>query len=103
MPDDIKELIEIGAYTEEEALIRCTENTSKDKRMVLIRPTIKMAGEEGSKTPVVDVIKQKYEDEDLILNFMLEEETEEEEDTNATNEDNDINATSDMEWLKDLE
>lgn len=31
IPDDIKDLIEIGAYTLEEALTKCTENTGKER------------------------------------------------------------------------
>ena len=49
IPDDIKDLIEIGAYTLEEALAKCTENTGKEKRMILRKPMIKMVGEDGQK------------------------------------------------------
>ncbi len=79
LPEDIQELIEIGAYTEEEALAKCTENTGKEKRMVILKPSLKLVGEEGSKVPAVAIVEKKYSEEDLVLDFMLESEEEPEE------------------------
>ena len=112
LPDDIKELIEIGAYTEEEALKRCTENAGKEKRMVIRKPQIKMVGEDGEKIPVIQKIEEKYSEEDLILDFMLETEDEEKEDkpkttsSNSSNKSKKENTETDDEeedWLKALE
>lgn len=68
VPDDIKELIAIGVYSEEEALAKCSSNGSRERRMVLKKPLIKLVGED--KTPVVQVITEKYSEEDLILDCM---------------------------------
>lgn len=105
IPDDIKELIEIGAYTLEEALTKCTENTGKEKRMVLRKPVIKMVGDEGEKTPVIQKFEQKYSEEDLLLDCLIKkEEPEPEEDIPFDVNDEEVTETEDDEedWLKNL-
>lgn len=106
IPDDIKDLIEIGAYTLEEALAKCTENGGKEKRMILRKPVIKMVGEEGSKVPVIQKTEQKYSDEDLILDFMLKTDDEESEeiteDTEDESTDDATNSADDTSWLDNL-
>jgi len=74
LPDDIKELVEIGAYTLEEALDKCSESTNKEKRMVLRKPLIKMVGDEGDKTPVIQKFENKYTEKDLIVDFNEDDE-----------------------------
>lgn len=72
LPDDIKELIEIGVYTLEEAIDKCTVNSGRERRMVLRKPLIKnVEGKDGTTTPVLQKIEKKYEEEDLILDFMV--------------------------------
>ncbi len=78
LPDDIKTLLELGVYTEEEALKSCTEGTSKERRMVLTKPVIKMTGEEGSKKANVQRFDDRYTEEDLILDFMYLDDEEDE-------------------------
>lgn len=116
LPDDIKELISIGAYTLDEALARCTEGSSKEKRMVLLKPFIRMVGDEGSKTPVVAKTEQRYSDEDLILDFMMEEEDEDDDegdeppfevddadDSDDTGDADDADGDNSLDWLNELE
>lgn len=107
IPDDIKTLIEIGVYTLEEALEKCTVNTGRARRMVLRRPLIKMVEDkEGNKTPVIQKFEKKYEDEDLILDFMYK--TEEENDEADGDHDSDYNSEAEEEtannddWLNNL-
>ena len=76
IPDDIKELIEMGVYTQEEALAKCTENTSRERRMVLRKPLILMQGGEGNKIPAIQKFERKYTEEDLVLDFMIGDEEE---------------------------
>lgn len=110
LPDDIKELIVIGAYTEEEALAKCTENAGKDKRLVIRKPAIKMVGEDGSKIPVVQKQEEKYAEEDLILDFMFVSDDDEEEEEkpvivknkSKSNEVLDETETTDDDWLSQL-
>ena len=81
IPADIKELIDLGAYSMEEALAKCSENKGKERRMILKRPFLRMVGEEGSKTLQIQKFEDKYSDDDLMLDYLIKhEEPEEEED-----------------------
>lgn len=102
IPDDIKDLIEIGAYTLEEALTKCTENTGKEKRMLLRKPVIKMVGDEGSKLPVIQKFENKYFEEDLLLDFMFEQDDEEEVDGDSSSGDESTETDDDADWLNKL-
>lgn len=107
IPDDIKDLIEIGAYTLEEALAKCTENTGKEKRMILRKPMIKMVGEDGQKTPVIQKFEQKYDEEDLLLDCLIKKEEHEDDEIKDDDmpfnvDDNEVAATDDDDWLSQL-
>lgn len=105
IPDDIKDLIAMGAYTKEEALAKCTENTGKEKRMIIRKPVIKMVGEDGSKVPTIQKFEEKYTEEDLILDFMFEKDDEEEntEDDNTESDEKSTEETpADDDWLSKL-
>ena len=66
IPNDIKELIELGLYTEEEALAKCAVgNTSKEKRMVITKPSITYIGEGDDRKPTVSRDDKKYKPTDL--------------------------------------
>lgn len=81
IPADIKELIDLGAYSMEEALAKCSENKGTERRMILKRPFLRMVGEEGNKTLQIQKFEDKYSDEDLMLDYLIKhEEPEEEED-----------------------
>lgn len=97
IPDDIKELVEMGVYTEEEALAKCTANGSRERRMVLKKPMIKLVGDD--KIPVVQKFEERYMDEDLILDYVhngKESNVEETSDTGSGDTDNS------MDWLNSL-
>lgn len=68
IPDDIKDLVEMGVYSESEALAKCTANGNKERRMVLLRPTIKLVGED--KVPVVQKFVGKYTEDDLAFDYL---------------------------------
>ena len=66
IPNDIKELIELGLYTEEEALAKCAVgNTSKEKRMVITKPSITYIDEGDDRKPTVSRDDKKYKPTDL--------------------------------------
>ncbi len=68
IPDDIKELIDLGLYTEKEALMKCAVgNTSREKRMVIIKPVITYIGEEEARKPTVSRDCKKYIPNDLVF------------------------------------
>ena len=66
IPDDIKELIEMGFYSEEEALAKCAVgNTSREKRMIITKPSITYIGEGDNRKPTVSRYDKKYKPADL--------------------------------------
>ena len=106
IPDDIKALIAIGVFTMEEALAKCTVSSGREKRMVIRKPLIKMVEDkEGNKTPTIQKFDKKYEEEDLILDFMLASDDEEEEaeaETEIEDTDDEAPANDDNDWLNNL-
>lgn len=67
LSDDIKELVDIGVFTLEEACDKCTANGNRERRMLLRKPYIKLVGEE--KTPVVQKFEERFTEEDLVFDF----------------------------------
>ena len=98
IPEEIKDLIELGIYTEEEALARCSSNGNREQRMVLRKPMVRLVGDE--KTPVLQKFEEKYTEEDLILDYLYENDNDEDED----NDDNSTESSdmNDMDWLNRL-
>jgi hypothetical protein len=93
IPDDIKDLIDMGVYTEEEALAKCTANGNRERRMVLKKPMVKLVGDD--KTPVIQMFENKYTEEDLVLDFAHSNDA-----NDVTTEDS--NNTTDLDWLSAL-
>lgn len=102
VPDDIKDLVECGVYTKEDALARCSSNGSKEQRMVLKKPYIKQGREDS--IPVLQKFEGRYTEEDLVLDYLYEN-------SGSVNgfetiEDDDVpfgNDASDMSWLDKLD
>lgn len=106
VPDDIKELIELGMYTEEEALAKCSENGNKERRMLLTRPVVRMVGDDDNKVPQILREEEKYTDEDLLLDCLVKNDEEEDDEVPFEEEDTDDADTSDandMSWLDALD
>ena len=113
IPDDIKELIEIGVYTMEEAIKACAVGGTREKRFIIRKPSIKMVGDEDNRHPVIQKFEAQYKDDDLVLDCMKEVEKEDEPettddsdvpfDTTNTNSDSETEADADENaWLKTL-
>lgn len=105
LTDEIKELVDSNIYTLEEALAICTENTGKERRMILRKPIIELVGEEGSKVAQVRKIENIYSDEDFMLDYLIAHEEEDEEDpeieaTERTEEAAD--EVADLSWMENL-
>jgi hypothetical protein len=98
VPDDIKDLVDMGVYTKEEALARCSSNGAKERRMVLKKPYIKLVGDDDNKVPVVQKFEGKYKEQDLVLDCLSSNENEE------VNKDDIAESTDadDMSWLNSL-
>lgn len=94
LPDDIRDLVEMGVYTEEEACAKCTSNGSRERRMVFAKPMIKLVGED--KTPVVQKFENRFTEEDLVLDCMTKNNVVEDETEEESGSDNS------MDWLNSL-
>ena len=105
IPDDIKDLVEMSVYTKDEALAKCTANGSRERRMVLRKPYIKMVGNDDGKVPAIQKFENRYEENDLILDYLYENKSSVEHpvdeeipfDTNS-----DSNEDDSMSWLANL-
>lgn len=99
LPSDIRELVEAGVFSEEEACAKCTANGNKERRMVLRKPLIKLVGEE--KTPVIQMFPERYTEEDLILDYLHENNKSDDDAPFDTEEETEHGA--DLDWLNALE
>lgn len=99
IPDDIKELIELGIYTEEEALARCSTNGNREHRMVLRKPSSRLVGEE--KTVQLQIFEEKYSDDDLYFDIpaKVDNETDDEDSESVDTDDQE----NDLDWLNALD
>lgn len=69
IPDDIKELIEMGLYSEEEAekKIAVGNNGNREKRMIVLKPDITYVGKDENRKPTVAFEDAKYDGDDLYF------------------------------------
>lgn len=75
LDDDIKFMVEIGAYSLEEALgkVNFVYGEKTPEKMLLTRPAIKkIENKDGSSTLTVNYTPDKYNEEDLIIENILE-------------------------------
>lgn len=72
VPDEIKELVEMGIYKKEDALASCAARGSRERRMVLIHPLITPASEDT--LPFVQKFEGQYEEEDLVFDLNNDDE-----------------------------
>lgn len=81
LPADIKELVDLGLYTIEEALAKCTVGGTRERRMIIRRPAFKMVdgANEGEKIPQLQKLEEQYDEEDLQLYCLVKKEEEDEE------------------------
>lgn len=97
LPDEIRDLVEMGVYTEEEACAKCTANGNRERRMVLKKPSIKLVGDD--KVPVIQMFPERYEEDDLILDYLYNDKSDDKPpfDTETEEETDDS-----MSWLANL-
>ena len=103
LDDDIKELIELGFYTLEEVLSKFADNKSKERRMVIVKPYVKSIEQtDGSKKLEQQKFDNFYTEEDLILDYLMVNEDEEEDEVPFDEVDELIDDLDDSSWLDDL-
>ena len=97
IPDDIKELIAMGLYSEEEAEKKCAVgNNNREKRMIIVKPDITYVGQGDERKPTVAFEENKYEDSDLYFyeqalnDAGIDTETDNEEASDDASEDDDL-------------
>jgi hypothetical protein len=89
-------LIEIGAYTMEEASSALSIKGERVNQWIIRKPVIIMRGEEDNRVPVILRTDEKYKNEDLIFDFMIEEEEVESKGIEVVEDD------IDEDWLDEL-
>lgn len=103
IPDDIKDLVEMGVYTKEEALAKCTANGSRERRMVLVKPQIKMVENGDNKVPVIQRFEERYTEDDLVLDYLYEDKkSNNKDDKPPFDTDEESDADDSMSWLNDI-
>lgn len=97
IPDDMKELIDLGLYTKEEILGKIVVKGDRVSKLVITKPYIQQKEkEDGTKSLQYFFIENRYSEDDLILDFMIENE-EAPVDTEGATE-----ADSSDDWMKEL-
>ncbi len=96
IPDEIKNLVDMGLYSEEEALAKCTANGNRERRMVLKKPMIKLVGDD--KTPVIQMFPDRYTEDDLVLDYLNNDKS----DDVPFDVDDESGADDSMDWLNSL-
>jgi len=105
LPDDIKELIDMGAYSEEEAIKSLAIKGERVNQWIITKPVIIMKGKDDEKVPVVLKTEEKYKEEELIFDFMIEEDKPEEPENNTDDDEEEEVMASDEDvddFLNDL-
>lgn len=95
LPDEIRDLVEMGVYTEEEACAKCTANGNRERRMVLRKPMIKLVGED--KTPVLQKFDSRFTEDDLYLDYLYKNKA-----SSNDDEEESTGADTSMDWLNSL-
>lgn len=68
IPDDIKELIEMGLYSEEEAEKKiAVGNGNRERRMIIVKPDITYVGTGDDRKPTIAFEDGKYDEDDLYF------------------------------------
>ena len=99
LPDDIRELVDMGVYELEEACAKCTANGSRERRMVLKKPQIKLVGDD--KNPVIQVFPERYTEEELVLDYLYNKNSSADDD-NPPFEAEESDSDNSMDWLNSL-
>lgn len=76
LTDDVKDMIDCGFYTLEEALVKCSTNGARERKMMILKPQIRMVGDDDNKTSQVQIFPEQFAEEDLQLDCLVPRETE---------------------------
>lgn len=104
IPDDIKELIDMGLYSAEEAerKIAVGNNGNREKRMIILKPDIVYVGKDENRKPTVAFEDAKYDEDDLyfyeqaLLDAGANSDTDSDESVEANSDDNNVAEEDDL-------
>ncbi len=99
LPEDIRDLVDMGLYTEEEACAKCTANGNRERRMVLKKPYFKLVGED--KVPVVQRFDGRFTEDDLYLDYLFKGKAASNNEAEAEAED-ESGSDNSMAWLNQI-
>lgn len=97
--DDVKVLIAMGLYTEEEILTKYASQGGIERRYVLTRPIVRIEGDAENKQTVPQIFDDRYTEEDLTIDISSNSDSNSESeiwDTSAILDDDDDD------WLSEL-
>jgi hypothetical protein len=110
IPDEMRELIDMGVYSEEEILKTLTVKGDRVQKMVITRPYLKVEEKDGIKTVKYSIEEEKYKEEDLVFDFMFEDDDEDVEEVKeevkakvVVDDEEEEETISDDSWLGDLD
>lgn len=86
--DDLKELIAIGLYTEEEVLSKYASHNN-ERRNVLVKPILRKEGEGENANVVTQIFKERYTEKDLDVSEVSVNTVDTDELSNLMNDDED--------------
>ena len=66
VPDDVKQLVELGMYTKEEAITQCAANGPRTELAILIRPYVPRGGN-------AQIYDDTYSEEDIDVSWAYAE------------------------------
>lgn len=104
IPDDIKELIDMGLYSAEEAerKIAVGNNGNRERRMIILKPDIVYVGKDENRKPTVAFEDAKYDEDDLyfyeqaLLDAGANSDTDSDESVEANSDDNNVAEEDDL-------
>lgn len=105
LSDDIKELIDMGIYTEEEAIALCSDNGTRERRMLIRQPIIRKVGPDDKKVSKPQIFNEKFTEEDLALDCLIpvkEDDVPFDESTEETKEETVVDNLDDDSWLDQI-
>ena len=100
LDDDIKDMIEAGIYSLEDALEDASQNGGVDRRMILTKPLLNKASAEEKTKATIKKIEKAYKEQEMY--YPCFDTSDEEENTNevvAETEEDDDN----LDWLNEVE
>lgn len=101
IPEEIKDLIELGLYSKEEIVGKMSAGGKRVRRYVITKPLTKKVTVDGDSKLTVVRTEQRYTEEDLLV-YVDEDDDSYDKEAEATESKADGNEEEDMSWLNDL-